>query len=95
MKWCYDLDTFYNYEHVILNKKILCIGGELNGLEVDFIGPEFRPLSLDNPIDIFKLPAKELSELSEIGPLYVIKNNIGPFNQSTSQYEYIGEHSRF
>ena len=78
-----------------MNKKVLCIGGELDGLVVDFIGPEFRPLSRDNPIDIFKLSAKELNELDEIGSLYVIKNNTGPFNQSTSQYEYMGECSRF
>ncbi|MNY93272.1 hypothetical protein D3C78_96820 [compost metagenome] len=77
-----------------MNNKVICVGGELNGVEVEFVGPKFYPLDASNPIDVFKLPLSEFKEIDNIGPVYGLENIEGPFGQKSRQYKYLGRHPR-
>ncbi|MCG2572349.1 hypothetical protein LVY74_02100 [Acinetobacter sp. ME22] len=65
--------------------KVLCIGGEFDGLMVDSTGLEVRLVNPDNPISVYSLPASEFVEVDDFNPTYFLKT-VGFNNDSKKQF---------
>ena len=74
-----------------MSQKVLCIGGQLDGVEVENYGPKYMPVSKENTTCVFYLDAKELVAIDEAKATYEIECTEGPYNVKTYKYLYIGD----
>ena len=73
-----------------MSQKVLCVGGPLDGIEVEIHGPKYMPVSKEDTSCVYDLGAKDQVAIDEAKPTYELEWTDGPYGLKTCKYQYIG-----